>query len=92
MLEWAFLYFTLCLLPLVLSLDNTEEILALSSQFPDLQVFIHIDKIGLTLLQTKCFQLAQPILLRQMLQSLSQWSGLLLFVFHRFPHFIELHF
>ena len=42
--KWNFLYFNLCLLPFLLSLNTTEKSLAPSSLLPE-QVFIHMDKI-----------------------------------------------
>lgn len=45
MYKWSFLYFCLCLLPLVLLLDITDRSLAPSSLLLPHQSFVHINKI-----------------------------------------------
>lgn len=73
------LCFSLCPLPLILSLGITEKSLALSFFHP-LQVFTHTNKIPLepSLLQAKQSQLSQIFLTKEMLQSLCRLCGPLL--------------
>lgn len=68
--KWRFLYFHLCPLPLVQSLNATEKSLALFFTSPS-QAFTHVDKITPepSLLQARQSPFCQLLLACQMLQS-----------------------
>ena len=62
--RWNFMFFKLCPLPLVLSVDTTEKILAPSSSFPPSGIHTHWkDPLETSLLQTEQSQLSQPFLI-----------------------------
>lgn len=74
MFRWSFLYFHLCPLPLVQSLDAAEKSLALSMPY---QAVTHIGEITPepSLLQARQSQISQPLLDCQMLQSPNHLCG-----------------
>lgn len=64
MLKLNSLYFSFCPLAVVMSLDFSEKAFALSLLIP--QVFIHIARPPLSLLQTELLQLSPPVPVGQM--------------------------
>lgn len=76
MCKWSLQYFILCWLPLVLSLATSEKSLlhVLYSLHNPCQMFVHMNKISLSLLQAEQSKLSQPLPIWQMLQSL-HFSG-----------------
>lgn len=70
MLRWNFLCFSLCLLPLILSVDTTEKT-------PSLQLLTHFDQISpVTSLQVEQAQVPQPLLTWEVLQSIYHFNSL----------------
>jgi len=80
MFKWNLLYFSLCPLPLVLSLGTTEKSLSLSSLPLPHQVFTHIEITcpESSLVYGEQSQLTQPLRICQMFQYFSHLHGPLL--------------
>lgn len=77
MFKWNFLYFNLCLFPLVLLLDIVEKAWLCLLNSLLYQMFIHTAKIlpEPFLLQTEQSRMSQPLLVFQVLQGLNHCCG-----------------